>query len=102
MPSRVAFVQALQSTQRYNTSMTNIKRVALCGALIVLCFPRAAVSQRAAVDTLRWLSGCWSLNVPTVTVEEQWMSPSGGVMLGVSRTVRGGAAREHEFLRIFA
>jgi hypothetical protein len=30
------------------------------------------------------------------------MAPAGGVMLGMSRTVRGGMVREHEFLRLYA
>jgi hypothetical protein len=30
------------------------------------------------------------------------MAPAGGVMLGMSRTVRGGVVREHEFIRLYA
>jgi hypothetical protein len=48
------------------------------------------------------MAGCWRLATPTRTVEEQWMSPSGGVMLGMSRTLVNGRYREHEFLRIYS
>jgi hypothetical protein len=33
-------------------------------------------------------------------LNEQWMKPSGGVMLGMGRTVAGGKVREYEFLQI--
>jgi hypothetical protein len=70
-------------------------------ALLAL-LPITAFAQRSPVDTLRWLAGCWKQATATTTIEEQWMLPSGGHMLGVSRTVSSGKAREHEFLRIYA
>jgi len=83
--------------------MPNLKQIApILGALIVLSAPRAALSQHTPADTLQWLAGCWRMDTPRATIEEQWMQPRGGVMLGMSRTVRGGVAREHEFLRIYA
>ena len=69
-------------------------------ATLGTAIPLAA--QRAPVDTLRWLAGCWRLSTATRTVEEQWMAPAGGVMLGMSRTVVNGRYREHEFLRIYS
>jgi hypothetical protein len=59
-------------------------------------------AQRAPIDTLHWLAGCWTSATSTTTIEEQWMQPRGGSMVGVSRTVTSGRHREHEFLRIFA
>jgi hypothetical protein len=32
--------------------------------------------------------------------EEQWMKPSGGMMLGMSRTVASGKTVEYEFIRL--
>jgi hypothetical protein len=61
-----------------------------------------AAAARTPADTLAWLTGCWRLTTPQSVTEEQWMSPSGGVMLGVSRTVAGGRVRSFEFLRIFS
>jgi hypothetical protein len=82
--------------------MTHTRSLALCGlALVALCSAPAA-AQRSPVDTLAWLAGCWRLAGATTTVDEQWLAPNGGVMLGVSRTVSNGTAREHEFLRIYA
>lgn len=58
----------------------------------------------SAVQRLTWMAGCWrrqSVNGASV-VEEQWMAPRGGFMLGMSRTVRGDTmVAEFEQLRIF-
>jgi hypothetical protein len=76
-------------------------RAALAAALLLVAVPAAAQSP---LDRLAWLGGCWqrSAGGGAVTIEEQWMAPRGGAMLGVSRTVRNGAVAEYEFLRIFA
>ncbi len=52
------------------------------------------------IDTVRWMAGCWERNAGTTVIEEQWMSPRGGVMLGLGRTTASGRMREFEFLRI--
>jgi Domain of unknown function (DUF6265) len=36
-----------------------------------------------------WLSGCWQISRGGEVIDEQWMSPRGGVMLGMARSVRG-------------
>ena len=53
-------------------------------------------------DAAAWLAGCWEASSPDGerSVEEQWMAPRGGLMLGLSRSVRDGEARGHEFLAI--
>ena len=75
--------------------------------LIVLLMAAAGATfqTRQSASRLTWLSGCWRITTPTSTIDEQWMTPAGGVMLGMSRTVRHVAGRdtviEHEFTRIF-
>jgi len=54
----------------------------------------------AAIDHVAWLKGCWIQVRPNGVVEELWMGPGGGVMLGLGRTVRDGQLREYEFVRI--
>ena len=49
-----------------------------------------------------WMGGCWELRREGTVVEEQWLFPEGGVMLGMGRTVRDGRLREYEFLLIRA
>jgi hypothetical protein len=62
----------------------------------------ALTAPAAAVDLkdLEWLAGDWVLVKGTRTIEEQWMRPSGGMMLGASRTVSNGKVNEFEFIRI--
>ena len=52
------------------------------------------------IESLAWLQGCWELTSPQRTVEEQWMVPRGSNMLGMSRTIRGGALAEYELMLI--
>lgn len=54
----------------------------------------------AGVEQLSWLHGCWSISAGGRTVEEQWMAPRGGVMLGTGRTVKDGKLVEYEFVII--
>ncbi len=50
------------------------------------------------LNQLSWLAGHWRLVNGDRVVEEHWLAPDGGLMLGVSRTVRSGKATAHEFL----
>ena len=52
--------------------------------------------QRSALERLRWLAGCWEMRRDDRITEEQWMLPRGGVMMGMSRTVRGDSLIELE------
>jgi hypothetical protein len=62
----------------------------------------AAASPAATVDDLGWLAGQWASEADGRWTEESWTAPRGGVMLGVSRSGRGDALREYEFIRIAA
>lgn len=58
--------------------------------------------QAATVGDLGWMSGRWeSVSGPRWT-EESWSEPRAGIMLGHSRSGRGEAVREFEFLRLQA
>ncbi len=59
---------------------------------------RAAPSAR--LDQLAWMAGDWQMKHGDDVVEEHWMAPKGGLMLGIGRTVKGGRAVEFEFMRI--
>lgn len=52
------------------------------------------------VDALSWMAGCWRLQASSRVVDEQWMAPAGGGMLGMSRTVAKGRIAGHEFVQI--
>ena len=59
-----------------------------------------AAHQDDQLTRLRWLAGCWELQRGNHTTIEMWMSPAGGLMLGASRTIVGGAVREFEAVRL--
>jgi hypothetical protein len=80
-----------------------VARSLLIAAVLAAMHAASASGQGVAgVDTLRWMSGCWTTSRGTVVTDEMWMVPRGGVMLGVARTVNGTQLREAEFTRIFA
>ena len=78
------------------------KRGLICLVLFILCGCIAGQAQTVAVDSLGWMAGCWELNVPQrkMTIAEHWMKPSGGTLIGMSRTVRGEKTTGFEFIRI--
>lgn len=55
-----------------------------------------------ALEAAAWLAGCWRVESPDgqSAAEEQWMEPRGGLMVGMSRSIRGGEARGYELLTI--
>jgi len=59
-----------------------------------------AAAQPAATGLSRvaWMQGCWETTSPQRTIDEHWMAPRGGSMLGISRTVREGRLVEHELM----
>jgi len=62
----------------------------LLTALAGLTSAAAADAPAAGIQRVAWLQGCWEAASPDQTVEEHWMGPRGGAMVGMSRTVRPG------------
>lgn len=60
----------------------------------------AEAPRGASLGSVAWLAGCWESRRGERHVEEQWMAPEGGSMLGMGRTVRGERTVEFEFMRI--
>lgn len=56
--------------------------------------------QQFSLDRLAWIAGCWKMEFPKVTVEEQWMKPHGNSMIGMNRTASTKKTNAYEFLRI--
>lgn len=52
------------------------------------------------LNRVAWLSGCWELRSGARLVEEQWMRPRGGLMMGMSRTSRNDTIVEFEQIRV--
>ena len=72
--------------------------VLVAGALA--CLTANETRAQAPIDRAAWLAGCWQRQTTNRVVDEQWMAPAGGVMLGMGRTVIDGALREFEYVRI--
>lgn len=70
--------------------------LALAGLLLL---PSTAAAQQ--IGTLAWMAGCWRQLDAGVLVEELWLAPAGGSMVGISRTVEGDSTRgtEHMVIR---
>jgi Domain of unknown function (DUF6265) len=73
--------------------------------LLILLLPVALLGQEAkevapSIERLAWLAGHWRLERNGRVVDEQWMAPAGGAMLGMSRTVAKSRVVEHEFMQI--
>lgn len=75
---------------RFAGALLTVSALAAASAISV------AAQQPVPIDRLSWLQGCWEMRSPQGTVEEYWMSPRGGAMIGVGRTVRNGRLVEYE------
>lgn len=74
----------------------------LTGALMLLACGSAAAQAPATIDQAGWLAGCWVSQRGQSTVEEQWMAPAGGTMLGMGRTIKGGRLDDYELVLLRA
>lgn len=61
---------------------------------------RVGSAATMSIRALGWLQGCWQQANARRIVDEQWMTPRGGLMMGMSRTVQGDSVAEHEVLHI--
>lgn len=71
-------------------------------ALALLVLSTAAfTSSTAGVEQLGWLKGCWERRTARgAFIQEQWMAPRGGMMMGMARTFVRDTLREYEFVVI--
>lgn len=67
---------------------------------ILSAWPATATTPPAETVIGGRLAGCWEQIVPNGRTVEQWMPEEGGLLLGMSRSVRDGKVRDYEFLRI--
>jgi|SRR5688500_11535652 len=72
----------------------------VCSTIFGLCLLVVSLPAQTRLDQLAWMSGCWQQSAGGRTVDEMWMAPAGGAMLGVSRTIAGTRTVAYEFIRI--
>jgi hypothetical protein len=75
-------------------------RVLLACVLLACAVP--ALAADALVPKLAWLAGCWKRTTQRRVVEERWIVPKPGLMLGLGRTTNaaGDTLIEYEQTRI--
>lgn len=78
----------------------NLALALVCVASPLRAESPAAPPLKASLAQLAWMAGDWQMSDGDKVVEEHWMAPKGGLMLGIGRTVEGGRAVEFEFMRI--
>lgn len=62
--------------------------------------PAKPPTASASLAQIGWLAGTWSGSEKSVTVEERWLSASGGSMLALARQMNNGVMTSFEFLCI--
>lgn len=80
--------------------MKNLLRALLFVALTLVATAQDQKPGGFALDRLAWLAGDWRMERAGRVVDEHWMAPAGGAMLGMSRTVAKGKMLEHEYVQI--
>ena len=75
------------------TVHSSLLLVAACGVALSAGQPR-----QVSIRDVAWLQGCWEMREGDRVVEERWMPPRAGSMLGIGRTTRGEKLVEHEFI----
>ncbi|MES2947000.1 MAG: DUF6265 family protein [Pseudomonadota bacterium] len=78
-----------------------MKQSSLTVTLLVCAMaPPLAHAADASIESLAWLAGCWNTENAEPGSGEQWMPLAGHMLMGMSRTIRGGNAVAYEFMRI--
>ncbi len=77
-----------------------IKFITLSTLLLLGLSPVSRASGNISVNNLKWLAGCWASIDGETGSGEQWTTPAGGTLFGVSRTVHDGRTVGYEFMQI--
>jgi len=66
-------------------------------ASLLLLASRPGIAQApSSVAPAAWIAGCWVTQRGKATIEEQWMAPAAGTMLGMGRAIREGKLDDYE------
>ena len=68
--------------------------------LLLLFVTAGTAAAQSPLERMAWLAGCWESRSGDRSVLEMWTTPSGGLMVGASRTTAAGKAVAYEHLRL--
>jgi hypothetical protein len=77
-----------------------ISGIAFAGPLTAQVPTSTALPSPKLAD-VAWLQGCWTAVTPGRLIEENWTSPRGGSMIGVSRTIAGDSLAGYELVILY-
>jgi hypothetical protein len=77
-------------------------RVRLVGVAVAVLAASvsAQTPEKVEIARLSWMEGHWTGTSEGLAMEETWLSPKGGALLGMHRDVKDGRMVSFEFLRI--
>jgi len=75
-------------------------RSVLAAMVLFALVPTVFAGAPAGIDGLSWMAGSWTGTQDGVDMEELWIAPKAGSMLGLHRDAAGGRTVSFEFLRI--
>lgn len=85
-------------------TLTGMVLMTVLGGSIAVLANEAAPAQRepakAGLTQMAWLAGNWRGQGGPMSFDERWTEAAGGMMLAVSRTLKGGRLASFEYLRI--
>ncbi len=111
-PHTLASSFTLNINLKFKTFGLNVDLFRLSMAVLLLCascfdaspsFAQAKLNAPAKnknIKALSWLAGKWKTKNANPSFEEHWMSPQGGAMIGMGRSMDGAKLDFHEYLRI--
>ena len=66
-------------------------------ALLTAAAHAQTPTPRPMLQDLAWMAGHWRIEQGDRLVDEQWMQPAAGLMMGMARNIQAGKVREYEF-----
>ena len=66
-------------------------------ALLSVAAHAQAPAAKPTLQDFAWLAGHWRIEQDNRVIDEHWMAPEAGLMMGMARNVQGGEVREYEF-----
>jgi hypothetical protein len=74
--------------------------LALGAAIVIGAASLGAEEPTPRIEDLGWMAGRWAGTAGGIEMEEYWIEPKGGIMLGVHRDTESGELAFFEYLRI--